>query len=355
MLGHPVCLSTCLVQFLLATLLFRHSIAAITQPPDNLIQHPITRNASDASAIAINSTNLLKTRPGELTCTGQFSPLSPQSCLDAIEQIPDTEDPLRSANFRFIQLPQRFSSSDGRCVVYVGRGSWPRNFEIITGKRLRHLINHVFRQCLIGQGRMGVIWERGREGSFYVRFEQFNPSEIRCADRRPDPAPSDCRAALDAMPFDASTTPFSESRPQHPRGVQLPELFVGEPRVESTCMIILDTTGDDQGRWALIWNTAVAIDAMCVRRGLMGWGSSLGLSFSTHSQISALDPPVKVHRAKVFAYHCAIQGMRDVYRLLSTAPVRAPWQFLDGAWCIDLNGTGRMHRATHGSTAVRRE
>lgn len=281
MFDYPICLITRFVQFLLATLLLRHTIAGAAAQP----------------------------QPGQITCTGLFSPLSPQSCLDAIKQIPDTDDPLRSANSRFFLLPQRISSSDGRCVIHVGPGRQPRQFEIITGKRLRHLVIQVFRQCLVGQGRMGVIYEKGRAGKFYVLLEQFNPSGISCVDRSPDPAPSDCRGAIETISWVTGTRRFREGPPQHPTDVQLPVLFVGVPRVQSTCMIILDTTGDDEGTWYLIWSTAVAIDAMCVRRGLMGWRSHLGLSFSTHPQASPLDSTVKVHRERVFAYHSAIGNM----------------------------------------------
>ncbi|KAL8917327.1 MAG: hypothetical protein Q9208_007997 [Pyrenodesmia sp. 3 TL-2023] len=305
MLGYPICPSTYLVQFLLATLLFRHTIAAVAQPADNLVQHPTERNASDASAISIISTGILNAYPFKIICRDHFSPLSPQSCLDAINQIPDTDEELRTVNSRFLMLPHGFSSSDGRCVAHVGTTDPPPNFKIITGKRLRDLVMEVFRQCLVRQGRMGLIGHTGPFGVFYVLLEQFDPSEIRCADRRPDPAPSDCRAALETIPFDPNIRRFREGQPQHPMDVQLPELFVGEPRVESTCMIILDTTGDDEGTWARIRATAVAIDAMCVRRGLMGWGS-LGLLFSTHPQTSAVDPAVKVYRERFSAYHCAI-------------------------------------------------
>ncbi|KAL8749304.1 MAG: hypothetical protein Q9184_006863 [Pyrenodesmia sp. 2 TL-2023] len=279
MIGYSVCPTTYLIRFLLASLLFRQSIAAaIAQLANNLIQQSTEWNASDLGAVAVSSTGILNARQGGLTCAGRFSPLSPQSCLDAIKQIPDTDDPLRSANSPFLMLPQFISSTDGRCQIEIGPGRQPREFEIITGKRLRHLVIQVFRQCLVGQGRTGTIYEKGRVRNFYVMLVQSDPSGIRCADRRPDPAPSDCRAALESMPFDILPRRFRESQPQHPPDVQLPELFVGEPRVKSTCMIIVDTTGDDESFWRSIWVTAVIIDAMCVRRGLVGW-STLGEKF----------------------------------------------------------------------------
>lgn len=316
MLGFPTFPSTHFVPFLLATLLFRYTIAAVVQPADNFIQQPTERNASDPSASAVSSTDILNAPAGELHCVSRPSPPSPQSCLDAIKQIPDTDDPLRSPKSFFLNLPHRISSSDGRCVVRVGPGRQPRDFEIITGKLLRHLVNEVFSRCLVRHGQMGMIWEKGRAGNFYVLLEEFNPSKTRCADRRPDPMPSDCRAAIESIPWDTATRRFKESQPQHPMDVQLPELFVGEPRVKSTCMIILDTTGEDEGNWSLIGTTAVVIDAMCVKRGLMGWGSDLGLLFSTHPQTSAVDPAVKVHAESIFAYQCAKQVIWDVYRLL---------------------------------------
>lgn len=47
-------------------------------------------------------------------------------------------------------------------------------------------------------------------------------------------------------------------------------------------MIIADITGDCPFYWSGIWEAAVAIDAMCVRRGLTGIAHRLGEYCSEH-------------------------------------------------------------------------
>ncbi|KAL9015611.1 MAG: hypothetical protein Q9185_006994 [Variospora sp. 1 TL-2023] len=267
---------TFIVLLLSATLLFQHTSAAVAQPAGTLIQRPNQQNASDSSAAALNSSDLMSPRPGDIVCTRPILHLDPRrSCEEAIRQIPDTDHPLRSANSRYFKLPQRISSSDGKCVVYVGPTI---GLEIITGKRLRLLATSVVEHCMVARGYEGRIHEEGQSGNFFVSVKQYDPGDIYCADRSPDPAPSDCGAALEDVPFESPRRRFfSEGMPQDPQSdVELPWMFVGEV-LPFTCMVIVDTTGDSWCRWSEIWYVAVAIDAMCVRRGYAGWNNHMGL------------------------------------------------------------------------------
>ncbi|KAL8646872.1 MAG: hypothetical protein Q9210_005884 [Variospora velana] len=227
MLRYCVPRRTLLVLLLSATLLFHHTSAAVAQPAGTLIQQPNQQNASDLNAAALNRPDLMNTRPGDIACTRPISHLDPRSCEEAIRQIPDTDNPLRSANSRYFKLPQRISSSDGKCVVYVGPTT---GLEIITGKRLRFLATRVVGHCIVARGYAGRIHEKGQSGTFFVSVKQYDPGDIYCADRSPDPAPSDCGAALEDVPFESpSRRFFSEGVPQDEWDVELPQMFVGDP------------------------------------------------------------------------------------------------------------------------------
>ncbi|KAI4289208.1 MAG: hypothetical protein L6R35_001517, partial [Caloplaca aegaea] len=195
----------------------------VAQPAGTLIQQPNQQNASESNAAAaLNSSDLTNARPGDIVCTRPISHLDPRrSCEEAIRQIPDTDSPLRSANSRYFKLPQRISSSDGKCVVYVGPTI---GLEIITGKRLRFLATSVVGHCMVARGYEGRIYEEGQSGNIFVSVKQYNPGDIYCADRSPDPAPSDCAAALGDIPIESPRRRFfSEGMPQDPTwDVELP-------------------------------------------------------------------------------------------------------------------------------------
>ena len=57
-----------------------------------------------------------------------------------------------------------------------------------------------------------------------------------------------------------------------------PRLNRVKPAARANCVLIIDLTKDDPVRlsYQSVWRAAVAVDAMCVRRGLAGWIGPLG-------------------------------------------------------------------------------
>ena len=298
--------------FTLVTTIFRHTSAAVAQPSGNLIQRPTQQGTSDSSAAAVNSTSLVGDPRGEdpwvplITCYPPSilpeHPLpDPRSCAEAIQHIPDEDKPLRSFSDpnRSLQLPHRFSSSDGKCVVSVGEGSGKVNV-VITGKRLRSLATAILYKCIFLQKEDGDVFIEGRYHDFMINFAAYNPSGIKCVDRSPEPAPSGCEGALEMMRSDWSPVRYTDGHGEQlkPWDVELPETFLGpQLGAKSTCMILLDLTGEELYTPARIWQAAVAINAVCARRGQMGLILGLGLLFSLSFSVRSLLIDVRYRRS----------------------------------------------------------
>ena len=106
------------------------------------------------------------------------------------------------------------------------------------------------------------------------------------------PPPSNCLETLDKMPRTDYIQNFVHDHPSpyhmDPRDVLIPEMIIDgkysdnvqRPQqlirnhpAQHNCMAVIDSTADGPfvATYQLIWRAAVAIDAMCVRRGLVGW------------------------------------------------------------------------------------
>ncbi|KAL8888435.1 MAG: hypothetical protein Q9192_006177 [Flavoplaca navasiana] len=290
MFRHPATRGADVVRIIFAASIFQCiARAAVVQPPaGDLIQQPAPQKTSTVSSVG-NSTNLLNHESGEVVCRDEPWVLNnPRSCEDAIRQIPSTNTPLRSRNTRYLSVRNRFSSSDGTCAVDIDGYRNNPSFVYITGNHLRSLATQVLHKCVLApRGPEGMMV--GQEGfifgvdpfggHFVVSLKRYNPKDIKCVDRSPEPAPQYCRAAIDAIPHKrADWQGFTDGRQSYERQIELPEMFVNPARSPRlTCMIVLDTTGADNEFWGAIYDAAVAIDAMCVRRGLQGWNNHLGM------------------------------------------------------------------------------
>lgn len=133
---------------------------------------------------------------------------------------------------------------------------------------------------------------QGLFSNFYVEIQSHEPT-VKCVDRSPEPAPSECQGTLEYLPNTASHL-FSAKTKYHrspcfprcslavsctnpwPATLLLTRLQLQRREGRSDCMIIADTTDYNEYTWMRIWHAAVAIDAMCVRHGRMGIAYRLG-------------------------------------------------------------------------------
>ncbi|KAI4119314.1 MAG: hypothetical protein LQ345_000751 [Seirophora villosa] len=261
--------STRLAIFIFATTIVQHATAAVAQPSGNLIQRPAQQEPSKPSAITTNSIDILE-EPGDkdyhfICLPSLLHPIPDlESCAEAIKHIPDGDEPLRSFSdpSRFLQLPHRFSSSDGKCVVLVTTTteSFKTNV-MITGKRLRFFATEILSKCVAAQKMDGDVYVPS--GQYMVLFDHYDPSGIKCADRSPEPPPSGCQGALEMMPVDGrGDVRYLDGEKVNPWDVELPMTFLGPQAGEkSTCMILLDVTGEEYLMPRKMWEAAVAVEA----------------------------------------------------------------------------------------------
>ncbi|CAL8584208.1 hypothetical protein XPA_009811 [Xanthoria parietina] len=248
---------------ILATTVIKHTSVALARPAGNTGQ-------------------VLPDQWAHVTCypsSIDFPPPDPESCAEAIQHMPNLDTPLRSYSnrTRFLQLPHLFSSSDGKCVVRAGKGE-----EVVTGKRLRSLATELLNKCFIAQKGDGVAFLKSRDEFLIVTLERYNTSGITCTDPSPEPAPSGCEGALEMMgsDLDINKVRYMDSESVDPWDVHLPQTFLGpRPGENSTCRIELKVTGQEWLTPATMWQAAVAVNAVCVRRGQKGLMVGLGLSF----------------------------------------------------------------------------
>lgn len=64
----------------------------------------------------------------------------------------------------------------------------------------------------------------GRDQTYFVSLERYEPT-VKCYDRSPEPAPTECQGAIDVMPKAIEEKPFSD----HDGNLEtlLPQLFIG--------------------------------------------------------------------------------------------------------------------------------
>ncbi|KAL8850899.1 MAG: hypothetical protein Q9221_004212 [Calogaya cf. arnoldii] len=259
---------TPLAAFIIATTIIQNTTAAVAQAAGNLIQRPTQQEPSYSSAIRVNSTSILEVPPGEDYYFGCIASLlypipDLESCAEAIKHIPNDNKPLRSVSdpSRFLQIPHRFSSSDGKCVVIVTTGSFKTNV-IITGKRLRFFARKILSKCVAAQKMDGDVYVPS--GQYMVGFENYDPTGIKCADRSPEPPLLGCQGALEMMPVDGlGDVRYIDGEKVNPWDVELPMTFLGpQAGVESTCMIMLNVTGEEYLMPRKMWEAAVAVEAV---------------------------------------------------------------------------------------------
>ena len=138
-----------------------------------------------------------------------------------------------------------------------------------------------------------VFAGKGRVINISLRW-YWGHSNVRCLAERPPP-PSNCVETLDKMDKKETLTTFTTNWTIHPGGIEVPEMIIDcECRTHAlipttstnrsntparhNCMLMIEPMQDGpvRGSYQQIWRAAVAVDAMCVRRGLAGWAVGVG-------------------------------------------------------------------------------
>ena len=170
--------------------------------------------------------------------------------------------------------------------------------DLETAKALSEAAEVIFESCVEGPvNQGGVIGNLGVLKKLAIRIVSYRPT-VQCSNEpggRGPPSAS-CRGLIDHMPATYNHQIFG---PRHAEGVEVglpksfmegemsylsfvepPELIIATA-VTQECVITADSVGNPtEATWYMIYLAAVAIDVMCVRRGLAGNATHIGLSKS---------------------------------------------------------------------------
>ncbi|CAL8580484.1 hypothetical protein XPA_006205 [Xanthoria parietina] len=235
-----------------------------------------------------------------ITCDPRrFGMPSVASCVDAISQLPQPTaemlDRKRSYGPRGgtrrqydVELPKRWISSDGKCIIDVTQTSFPSHERDINMVGAATVIRQ---ECLEkAQPPWGGYGHAlGDEGNLNISVAAYTPPYVKCEGAPPARRPNHeaCQRIID-LTMKASTaraTFAAQGVPLPGQAVErLPQALVA---LGGGCTITIDTNVPvDTASWYEIWAAAVAVDGMCVRGGRTGRARFLGTNRKLTVQIT---------------------------------------------------------------------
>ena len=146
----------------------------------------------------------------------------------------------------------------------------------------------------------------GPRNELVIYFRKYNP-HVQCDDHSLKAPPSEaaCQKILSTTPASKRMRPFHGKQSPHVEGeVVLPTVYTGEfsssdfrcfcakpmqdakkPALDredpTSCYVLVDmfpSVFATNANWLRIWEAGVAVNALCIRRGLSGTASNLGKS-----------------------------------------------------------------------------
>ncbi|KAL8690467.1 MAG: hypothetical protein Q9218_004090 [Villophora microphyllina] len=203
------------------------------------------------------------------------SGLRAPSCSDAISQIPRTQHDIR---FRArgssgggatinIQVPQRFISADGQCIIEIilkdkARYGFARWIEISSAAR------DMYFGCVASRGQGSIATDIGPDETLGLIMTRYTP-QVTCLSVRDVPSMRNCKSLLDNM--GTSSIPRLYGDPKDKPDVDLPQSLRD---AENKCQLLIRTPNpgatQDWSSWYEIWEGAQAVYGMCMRFGKMG-------------------------------------------------------------------------------------
>ncbi|CAF9918332.1 MAG: hypothetical protein ALECFALPRED_000647 [Alectoria fallacina] len=181
-----------------------------------------------------------------------------------------------------IELPQRFISTDGKCVIEPSLTPGATEASA-SAEDIAVAAFVVVRNCVGGEGATGGIAKDivpNGDDRLRVFVSKYDPDNVRCYGKMP-PAPPDarvsCRQILNTMDADGQHTAFGPASDPEAE-VGLPLLLVSS---DQQCKMTIRTTGKGAGHtdtwsWGQFWEVGIALAGMCVREGKEGVQTRLG-------------------------------------------------------------------------------
>ncbi|MCJ1458206.1 hypothetical protein MMC28_008577 [Mycoblastus sanguinarius] len=249
---------------------------------------------ASVAAITLNSTFLILpdvgpsnpknlSTPFDWRCNGADYgyDLSLESCADALSQIDSSDRAMETYGLRNpdgtghadVNWPQRFISSDGRCVIDTLPGQGDSGF--LSPQRLSFGVLYVIDECVAGAiSRGGQVHDMGGDNRIWATVQSYAP-RLGCGAPSMSPLVQEsCQDILDTMPASAILIRFGLAGDPL-ASVTTPYTFMSQDR---RCRMTIGTDGvTDWFNWYQIWEVGVALNGVCVRSGRSGTQARLGI------------------------------------------------------------------------------
>ncbi|KAK0517036.1 hypothetical protein JMJ35_000191 [Cladonia borealis] len=231
---------------------------------------------SDPSLQWQNTTNTTSLNSGQrYSCSEIFGTnLNAESCIDAIEQIGLTDDIIHTYGYRKTgdkwdyNVPQRWISSDGLCVVNVDL-AWGEPVSRSSERMIGQGAVLVLRWCVGDQSQAntgGLASNLGGDNNLQVSLLGSEPTAI-CYATMSSSLKTSCANIVDNMPYDGLLQIFGPSSDPE-ASVQLPLTLTS---TDGLCAMTISTLGrSDIASWWDMWQGAMQLNGVCVKAGKKG-------------------------------------------------------------------------------------
>ena len=263
----------------LASLVSTATLPTISNQNGGLNLFQLRPNTTLLSALPLGQASSVDTNltvSSEAQCHSIYgSHMNPESCRNAIRQIPRSTSPLtfgwRDTGHFDVILPYIWVSEDGMCSVFVSADTTSKP-DTSSFAEIAEAADKVRRKCVenpsIRQG--GIIDELGRKKELNVVIVS-RPYHVDCFYRPPTPLYTSCRGVLDSMPFDLEPRIFG------PAGrYSLPFLI---PSSFGNCEAKITTDWPAESsitEWGTLFTAIAQVNEICVGNGKSGRARKIG-------------------------------------------------------------------------------
>ncbi|KAG6991082.1 hypothetical protein G7Y79_00057g090640 [Physcia stellaris] len=242
---------------------------------------PINDTASSSSASEFPLTSRVQCSGGRFGVR-----LSRIRCDNAWEKIEQSIQPQlfaqRDTEEDIFSLPFRYLSDDGSCAIDLSLID-KEGVDVCNGLGIAHAARRLIDECIVdrtkgGPNVGGVTSDFTPRGNLIVTLSHYT-STVECIPPAANPPTVEsCNDVLQAMPASTDVEVFTKHAVE--RTVHVPWFLVDKKFGSNRCKLnvnlyrsgaIMETT-----TWFNIWTAGVAINEICIKRGMLGTAYSLG-------------------------------------------------------------------------------
>ncbi|KAM0805193.1 hypothetical protein BDR22DRAFT_884739 [Usnea florida] len=208
------------------------------------------------------------------------------SCHDAWVNLGRTPDTVRwgprvSAQSAPYRLPYRWSSDDGACVIEIISVK-PSDSDVASRLDISRAAERVLDKCVDDPALPAIggwIKNIGNQGRLAVVVRKYTP-HVACGTYFPTVGfPLPCQVTLSRLPVSTIAMIFGHRREP---GTQwtVPWSYTATGSICTATVNISEPAEKETIKWVDIWAAAVAVDAICIKKGRSGAARYLGETMS---------------------------------------------------------------------------